>query len=80
MKSGANGPNSEIARECHVSAMFVGKLRESLTINVYSENDAANDQALQDDANDAGEPERTYRTKHGTVADNEHVQHRQTRP
>lgn len=44
--------NSQIARHCNVSAMFVGKLRRGLTVNVYSE-----------------EPtQRTYKTKHGTVA------------
>lgn len=55
----------EISRECHVSNHFVRKLREILTRNVPSENKAADDQAL---SNTADQQERTYRTKHGTVA------------
>ncbi len=46
--------NREIARRCRVSDVFVGKLRDSVTANVCSDN-----------ANGA---QRTFTTKHGTPA------------
>jgi hypothetical protein len=46
----------EIARHCKVSAPTVAKYRNDLTVKIYSEN------------NNGAQPERTYTTKHGTVA------------
>ncbi len=52
----------EIARQCNVSNRFVTNLRNSLTVNVHSENSRLTDNVISDNT------QRTYKTKHGTTA------------
>jgi hypothetical protein len=54
--------NGAIARQCHVSTRYVGNLRDGLTMNVHSE-------ATAGTASTATTGSRTYRTKHGTLAE-----------
>ncbi|MFA5424731.1 MAG: hypothetical protein WC374_12835 [Phycisphaerae bacterium] len=73
-----NWSDHEIARQCKVSNHFIAKIRDRLTRNVPSDNSAepaetpsissenvANSEIAENEADDS---ERTYTTKHGTVA------------